>query len=400
MKTAIIGAGPVGCCCGYLLAKNKHKFTDRRSEDEISIFEEHSKIGVPEQCTGLISKNILDFVDMNELNRSRCIQNRIKGAVFSCMDARSEIRASDTQAFVFDRTKFDELFAHKAKKQGVDIYTGHKYISHKKVGDKIKLFVSTNQSLEYVDMKHVYADILIGADGPNSQVAQNSGLFGKRNFYYGNQAVIRFKKPDFDRNLAYLHFDKKYTDKFFAWLVPIDEDTAKVGLASLSRPYEYLNRFLKDEFGSGRFKVQNRQGGLIPIYSRQPVSKDNVFLAGDAALQVKATTGGGVINGLYGAEALAGSISDEKLRNGCDASYSKSYEKRLSGIRRNLWLHSVIRRRLNRFSDQDYVSLIKKLENENVRKLLVERGDMDFPLRFGLKLIMEEPSFLRFLMPF
>ncbi|MEM4264021.1 MAG: NAD(P)-binding protein, partial [Candidatus Woesearchaeota archaeon] len=41
---SIIGAGPVGSFAAYLLAK---------AGFEVSIFEEHEKIGLPVQCTGL-----------------------------------------------------------------------------------------------------------------------------------------------------------------------------------------------------------------------------------------------------------------------------------------------------------------------------------------------------------
>ena len=38
MDIAIIGAGPIGCYAGYLLAKNGHT---------VSIYENHPQIGLP-----------------------------------------------------------------------------------------------------------------------------------------------------------------------------------------------------------------------------------------------------------------------------------------------------------------------------------------------------------------
>ena len=41
MNIAIIGAGPIGCYAGYLLAKVGNK---------VQIFENHSQVGLPIQC--------------------------------------------------------------------------------------------------------------------------------------------------------------------------------------------------------------------------------------------------------------------------------------------------------------------------------------------------------------
>ena len=45
----IIGAGPVGCFLGGLLAKNGK---------EVKIYEEHDSIGKPLHCTGIITEEL------------------------------------------------------------------------------------------------------------------------------------------------------------------------------------------------------------------------------------------------------------------------------------------------------------------------------------------------------
>jgi flavin-dependent dehydrogenase len=54
---SIIGAGPVGCYTGYLLAKAGKK---------VQIFEEHKEIGIPIQCTGIVTKDIFNFINYNK----------------------------------------------------------------------------------------------------------------------------------------------------------------------------------------------------------------------------------------------------------------------------------------------------------------------------------------------
>ena len=93
------------------------------------------------------------------------------------------------------------------------------------------------------------------------------------------------------------------------------------------------------------------QGGLIPIYSpKLKVQKGNIYLVGDAAAHVKATTGGGLVHGLIAAECLAESIIKKK------GSYEQSWRKKIG---KDLWIHLMIRNILNRFADKDYNYLIK-----------------------------------------
>ena len=64
------------------------------------------------------------------------------------------------------------------------------------------------------------------------------------------------------------------------------------------------------------------QAGLIPVYNpRQKAQKENILLIGDAAAQVKATTGGGIIQGLTAAECAANSISE-------NISYEKAWREK------------------------------------------------------------------------
>ena len=51
---AIVGAGPAGSYLGHLLAKEGK---------DVCIFEEHSRIGSPVQCTGIVTHSIEKFLE-------------------------------------------------------------------------------------------------------------------------------------------------------------------------------------------------------------------------------------------------------------------------------------------------------------------------------------------------
>ena len=106
---------------------------------------------------------------------------------------------------------------------------------------------------------------------------------------------------------------------------------------------------------------------------------------GDAALQVKATTGGGIIQGIMAAKALADAIEKNK-------SYESEWKKVLG---KDLWLHLFIRRMMNKFSDQDYDYMLSLVKQQRVKNIL-ESFDRDYPTRFLLKLGITEPRFASF----
>jgi flavin-dependent dehydrogenase len=86
----------------------------------------------------------------------------------------------------------------------------------------------------------------------------------------------------------------------------------------------------------------------------------NVFAVGDAAAQVKVTTVGGVVTGLYGAKALAHAILN-----------GRNYSKSLRELKRELNLHVLVRQVLNRFNGEDYDELLGMI-NGGVKDILEE----------------------------
>jgi len=225
------------------------------------------------------------------------------------------------------------------------------------------------------------ADILIGADGPLSSVAKAAGIFGKRKFYFGQQATVKGK---FNSEKFTAYFGRVAPD-FFGWVVPECKNVARIGLASRSKTRNLFEAFVK-KFGG---RVLDRQAGLIPVFSpfRQiEACKQGlkIYLVGDAAGFVKATTGGGLIPGLKSAKILAESIAQ-----------GKSYTSAAKKLRLELLAHLLLRKTLNNFSESDYNKLIKLTETKKVKRILAE-ATREQPFRLAIKLAIAEPRLLRF----
>lgn len=356
---SIIGAGPVGCYAAKLLAK---------AGKEVQVFEEHKQIGKPVQCTGIVTQSLADVVRL----RNEFVVNRLKKARLHSPDGNSvEINTRDV---VIDRTRFDRYIAEQAKKAGANIFLDNKITGIKNSNDKKKLRI---KNARRKNAKIIETDILIGADGPKSLVSR---FIGNKipQFWVGLQASVKMRV---ERNTYDVYFGKEFPG-FFGWVVPESETSARVGIATAKKPKQIFNRFIKR---FERCKIIGMQGGLIPRYdSRFMVEQDGTYIVGDAATQVKATTGGGLVPGLRAAECLAKAIHDDA-----------DYKKELKSVDKELKMSLMIRNLLDRFNETDYNRLIKTVSNEKIKKLL-NKQDRDRPSGMVFKSIIKEPKLLIF----
>jgi len=352
---SVIGAGPIGSYTAYLLAK---------AGEKVRIFEEHKEIGKPVHCACIVSKNLFKIIKLED----EFIANKVKGArIYSPNNEYFEVKGKDAEGYILNRDKFDKYLIEKALSDGAELFLRHRFLNNNK--NKIKF---ENKSYD--------TNVIIGADGALSKVAKANNL-GNKNFFLGLQARIKLKK---DLEFVELYMGD-FCKKGYSWVVPENEDICRVGICTMERNAgEIFNNFLK-RFNNN---IIDRQSGLIPVYNpKSKISNDNVYLVGDAAGQVKPSTGGGIVIGMNSAEILADCILNKK-------DYEKEFKKKL---KMNMWMNLVIRNKLNRFDDEKYNELIRIFNKENIKRYMCEKGDMDFPSRFFLGLLMRQPNLLKFL---
>lgn len=355
-EISIIGAGPVGNYLAYLLAKNNF---------DVCVFEEHKTIGLPVQCTGITTSYLGKLV---ELKKDFVVNKVNKARIFAPNNRFIDVKLDNN--IILDRARFDQYLMEKAKKAGAKFFLNHRFLGYKDSIIKIQN-IKTNM------IKEFKVDYLVGADGPLSDVAKSTGLKEKRNFLIGIQARAKLNNKNV---VEFYPFIKEH-----AWLVPESKNIVRIGLATRKNPKRALNDFLRKRLK--KYDIIDMQAGLIPVYNPKiKTQKDNVFLVGDAATMVKATTGGGIVQGLIAARALADSIINKK-------SYHKEWRK---AIARDLLMHLKMRNIMNKFSAKDWNYLIELFNKEKTKKIL-EGYDRDFPSRFLVKLVLTEPRLLYFL---
>lgn len=343
MKTIIVGAGPIG---SYVASKKGS-----------IIIEEHENIGSPVQCTGLVSKNVDEFFKPPE----NTIINKVRGARIVAPNGEHVIiKAEQDKAYVIDRKKFDQAIHEKTKDKSMT-HVGETYLKH----------AVTPQGLVRVKTsKAVYeADLLIGADGPASRVARNIGQ--DRRVITGYQVRAGLDKPD---DLVELYLGNDVCPGFFAWTVPLGDGTSRIGLAT-KNPKPYFKKFLA---GLGVKKVHDFQAGVIPIGYCPEFTGEKTLLVGDAAGQVKSTTGGGIVTGLHSARILIKSLGSPNP----EKEYEDEWNKTLGNEMR---IHWWMRKWFNSLNNKQINQLLKVFKQAQLP--LEMKGDMDYPSKYVLSLL-------------
>jgi digeranylgeranylglycerophospholipid reductase len=193
---------------------------------------------------------------------------------------------------------------------------------------------------------------------------------------------------------------KNYAPGFYAWLMPRLDGTAKVGLATnKGNPKEFLQRLMhKHPVASKQLaNAKITRIAFHPITLGGPISKayTSGFLAvGDAASQVKPTTGGGVVFGLTCAR-IAAAVADEAMRrNDVSSNFLALYQKRCTdtlGFDFSVMLK--IRRFLDSLSDEKVDEVLRFCARIGLDKTLENVEEIDFQGQLLLKMLTKPAMF-------
>ncbi|MBN2478581.1 NAD(P)/FAD-dependent oxidoreductase [Candidatus Micrarchaeota archaeon] len=331
----VIGGGPSGLISAISAS---------RAGAKVILSEEHSRSGIPQNCSGLISKSGIEtlspFVDYKP-----AVINEISKAVlyFGFVPFRVN---SDSVAYVCNRSEFDYALSQNAEKEGVKI----EYNS--RVRDNFK------------------SDTIIGADGPFSSVASYCNLSQIQKYVSTMQAVVRYKVPDL--HCVELYFSNSLFPGFFGWIIPHNEEYSEFGVG-VSLPGDAKSAFASLFRLKGLRFPSNFSSFIIPVSIRKNSfsnsGKKKVMLVGDAAGQVKSTTGGGVVFG-GNCAAIAGSMYSDPYP------YEQMWRKKFGA---DLYLHQMIRSFLDRLDDNSMTAFGKFLNTLRFGNFLSKYGDMDHP---------------------
>lgn len=354
---AVVGAGPVGSTFARHMAEKGF---------EVAILEKKREIGVPLQCAGLLGKKIKKV----NILPDEFIINPVNGAfLHSPEDTVLSVSKEKPEAYVVDRIGYDKFLAQIALDSGAELFLNHRVENVDSVKGVITLKNNENTKIS--------ADIVVGADGHSSIVSNTFNPPAES--FQAAQYLIDVGEKRFQENYVHLYVDSRVSPGFL-WAIPLSESTARVGLfadANYQQLTIILNELLAKRSELKGATILKKYYGVIPKHNPQKqLVKNKVILLGDAASQVKPTTGGGLIMGFACAE-IASKVAAKALENENTEllrNYSKEYRDQFKNeLKVQLMVHKIFKS----LTDADLEHMFMKLKQVGAEDIISQYGDMD-----------------------
>jgi len=340
LQVAVIGGSASGFFTASLLA---------RAGCAVEVLERSDQLD-PTPRTLIVTSHMRTLV--GKVGEAAVVNEIRKFELFT--DGRSAQVPLDRPDLIVERSLLIRDLARDAQSHGAKISFGNRFVDLKSNGTGLRVSVERAQDAR---VEELHADVVVGADGALSRVAQSAG-WPRQPTVPLVQAIVRVPS-DMSPNTVRVWFVPDDTPYFY-WLIPESSERAVLGL--IGEDGQETRRCLERFMEKRGFTPLGYQGARIPVYDRwtpveRRVGAGRVYLVGDAAGQVKVSTVGGIVTGFRGAIGVS-----ESIMNGEES-------RELRSLRRELDLHLLIRKTIHQFKQADYSRLVD-LMNDSTRRSL------------------------------
>jgi digeranylgeranylglycerophospholipid reductase len=356
----VVGGGPAGSYTAYELASSGHS---------VALFESKDAPGLNACCTGIISTGCFQSLGLS----ADVILNEIRSARFFFPSGEYlRFQTDNIQAYVVNRFLLDKALASKAESQGAQYFFSCPVVDVIPGSDRIQAEVLCS------GVKRIFnARAVVLANGFKPRLPKKLGLGEIKSFLVGAQAEIEVKGVDeFE-----VHFGQQVAPGAFAWLVPTSGNRAYVGLLATSQARLHLQEFINRLFEAGRASSPEAKIEQKPIPMKPLVRSygNRLVVIGDAAGQVKPTTGGGIYFGHIGARIAAEVINEALSSDDLTATHLSRYQKKWRAkmgreISRGYWARWAYAR----LSDRQIEGVFNVLNYNGTADALVRSDDFSF----------------------
>jgi digeranylgeranylglycerophospholipid reductase len=381
----VVGAGPAGSRTARDLAIQGF---------DVLLLEEHRQVGLPCHCSGLVTARTLALASVDP----SIILNTIRGATVHLGSGRSfSIGGDRVHAYVVDRPRLDRQLAEQAVAAGVELRFGSRFVHYRLEGSATAgldgLLVAT---VREDNVEHeLRARLLVGADGARSPVARQVRGGKEHGTLLGLGAQARYSanpRPDH----VELFVDDWAVPGWFGWTIPVAGGMSRIGTAGNEtlRPMASMAR-LRQRFPDslGQAEIISHTGGGIALWEPTPLLADRVLLVGDAARQVKPTSGGGIYAALNAAALAAATATAAFHQADLSARGLAAYERRWTATDGQEMRRSHdLRRAFTKLSDSQFGQLAEAIATSAGLTADVDRvGDIDAPSRIAWAIARRNP---------
>ncbi len=355
----VVGGGPTGSRVAYKLSENGHR---------VMVVERKQRVGDSVCCTGIIGQ---ECVNAFAIRDSVILRQANSASLFSPGGTRLSLRRNKPQACILDRAAFDRFMAEQAQGMGVDYILNSrvKGVTIERDGVRVETYRQGKPS-------SLGAKAVVIASGFGSSLCRHLGLGSFGDFTIGAQAEV--EAPGTDEVEVYLG---DMAPDFFAWLVPTTPPAARAGLMSRKNPGLYLRKWLASLAAQGKIispEVELCYRG-IPLKPLPRTCGERLVVVGDAAGQVKPTSGGGIYYGLLCADIAAGTLhqalTDGDLSAKRLARYERGWRKLLG---RELKIGYWARKLFERLSDRQIDRIFEAVKANSIDEAPLKIEDLSF----------------------
>ena len=351
----VVGAGPAGNNAALSLASQGYGVT---------VIDSRENIG-DKLCTGLVGEECFRRYPIDPA----LVYREITAA--SVTAPSGEVVRFETPcpvARVVNRVAYVSSFADRAREVGAEYLLGHRVVKLEQHKDRVTV-VTEGGSVE------ARASVL--ATGFGSQLSRQLGLGEPSDYVVGVQTLVRTEGVD----EVEVYLGRDVAPGFFAWLVPTQPGYALAGLLVRKDAPGRFASFIAARQDDGKVTetVNKPVCWGIPLRPLRKTYADRVLVVGDAAGQVKPTTGGGIFYSLLASEVASGSLQQALCEDNLSANRLGAYQKQWRNLLSNeLEVGYLARRVFEYLGDSHTSSLIHQASNNGFIAELADSPDLSF----------------------
>ena len=351
----VVGAGPAGNNAAFELASRGFG---------VSVIDGRVDIG-DKLCTGIIGAECARRFPLD----SALVYHEARSAkLVTPEQATLHFSTATPQAKIVDRVSYVASFAHRAEAAGATYHLGQRVLEISPEGSGVSI---------RTDQNHFRARSVIIASGFGTHLSNYVGLGKVPDYVTAVQAEAAVE----DEDQVEIHLGQKVAPGFFSWIVPTRPGRALVGLLTRRKAQNHMDEFLRRLESEGRIRGVIKEPSCwgIPLRPLKRTLRDRILVVGDAAGQVKPTTGGGIYYSLLSSEiaadVLAGALSAGDLSSRYLSSYQRRWKELLG---QELETGYSARRMYEYLSDSQISSLARQADRNGLQQELINSPELSF----------------------
>ena len=291
----------------------------------VALVERNKKPFFPAHCGEGIDEITLETYGLNKIDFTR---NKVTKATIDIRSKMYTLESKKHPAIIFDRNRVENELLKKAENEGIKLFLG---ISMRNFKPPYEIVLDNK--------KIIKGRIIIDASGISCQVGRRIGMDTKLRKEDIGVCIQSRVKSDFNADTMKFWIHKPYAPFGYAYLFPLNDKLANIGLGITGGQKldlgELLKNYINDMCG-GKYKITRTFRACEPLAS--PMSrliKDNVMITGDAARLSNPTTGGGIRTALFSG-SLAGMIAGKYIQGEITSlePYQEAMRSKISMLRK------------------------------------------------------------------